>query len=127
MKHKSSILVTSVVTLLSLFIVLTTALVSCEESTPVELTPSVTPGSGGGSGGDNTGGGSEEKPYLTVSPQSLTFAAEGGESKTFTVSSNVTYSVSNRATWIDLTQKGDEWTVPLWPIRMKRIVRRASS
>lgn len=71
MKHIASNLVTSVVTLFSLFVVLSATFVGCEESTPVELTPSVTPGSGGG-GGDNTGGGgSEEKHPRNSLPMSM--------------------------------------------------------
>lgn len=69
MKHIASSLVTSVVTLFSLFVVLSATFVGCEESTPVELTPSVTPGSGGG---DNTGGGgSEEKHPRNPLPMSM--------------------------------------------------------
>lgn len=109
MKHIASSLVTSVVTLFSLFVVLSATFVGCEESTPVELTPSVTPGSGGG---ENTGGGgSEEKPYLTVSPQSLIFEAEDNSLQTIKVSANTTYDVSTNALWITVTPSGNDWAV----------------
>jgi len=49
-------------------------------------------------------------PYLSVSPNTLNFAAYG-ETKTFTVACNTNWTLGNTASWLTISQGNDEHTM----------------